>query len=484
MRTLTVVLGVLILLGGGSVWAIHASQAPAPAVASPGATGPATASTVPAGTTGTTGSAEPAGPGPAPSTTAAPTPSTTPTTLAPLAALNTGLDTALAGTNSCLTVTGASGGVLYQHQPDTPLIPASTQKLLVAAAALTTLGPNYRFVTKVVAPAPPVAGRVAALWLVGGGDPLLATPEFMAANAVRARQSGYPWTPLAGLSDALAAAGVKTVPGRIRGDDSYEDRLRFLPVWPAIYQQQNQVGLLSALSVNEGVQYTPPKSPLAPDPPAYAASELARLLAAHQPAAPGAPAVAGGADQAAPAAAVVLASVPSAPVYQIVEAMLRASDNWIAELLVRAIDKAAGGTGTTAGGTAVVLHDAAAAGIPLNGVQMDDGSGLSRTDRATCRELLAALDLGQQPPYAPILAGLPIAGQTGTLAARYQGTPLAGQLRAKTGSLDNAIGMVGTLSGPTPLHFAFLDNDAASETALYAREDAVAAVVGTYSRSG
>ncbi|HEX3540527.1 MAG TPA: D-alanyl-D-alanine carboxypeptidase [Acidimicrobiales bacterium] len=479
MRTLTVVLGVLILLGGGSVLVIHASRSSAPALASVGASSPATPTTVGAVTAGDGTTAPPTS---RLGTTTVPPPPTTPTTLSPLATLTTGLDTALAGTNSCLTVTDGGGRVLYQHQGDTPLTPASTQKLLVASAALTTLGPNYRFVTKVVAPTPPVAGQVPALWLVGGGDPLLASPEFMAANAARARQAGYPWTPLAGLSDALAAAGIKSVPGGIRGDDSYEDRLRFLPVWPAIYQQQDQIGLLSALSVNEGVQFTPPKSPLAPDPPAYAASELARLLTAHQPA--GTPPVAGGPDQAAPAAAVVVASVPSAPVYQIVEAMLRASDNWIAELLVRAIDKASGGAGTTAGGTAVVLHDAAAAGIPLNGVQMDDGSGLSHTDRATCRELLAALDLGRQPPFAPILAGLAVAGQTGTLATRYQGTPLAGQLRAKTGSLDNAIGMVGTLSGPTPVQFAFLENDALSETALYAREDAVAAAVGTYARSG
>jgi D-alanyl-D-alanine carboxypeptidase/D-alanyl-D-alanine-endopeptidase (penicillin-binding protein 4) len=175
-----------------------------------------------------------------------------------------------------------------------------------------------------------------------------------------------------------------------------------------------------------------------------------------------------------------VASVTSAPLSLIIEAMLRASDNWIAELLVRAIDKAAGGTGTTAGGLAIVLQHAALNGIPLAGVHMDDGSGLSRTNRATCRELLAALDVGNQAAYSPVLAGLAVAGQTGTLAARYRGTPLAGKLRAKTGSLDNAGGMVGVVTVGAPARFAFLDNDAESDSALLAKEDAIAGALATY----
>jgi D-alanyl-D-alanine carboxypeptidase/D-alanyl-D-alanine-endopeptidase (penicillin-binding protein 4) len=391
-----------------------------------------------------------------------------------MAALTAKLDGAVVGTTTCLSVEDGSGRILYQHQPDAPLIPASTQKLLVAEAALATLGPNYRFTTSVKAPAAPVKGQVAALWLVGNGDPLLATPEFIASTVGRVRVADYPWTPLVSLADALVAAGVKAVPGGVRGDDSAEDRLRFLPVWPALYQQQSQVGLLSALSVNEGIQFTPPKSTLAQDPPAYAASELARLLQSHQLPIGSQP------DQAAPAGAVVLASVSSAPVSQIVEAMLRASDNWIAELLVRAIDKATGGSGTTAGGVRTVLQLATAAGIPMSGAHMDDGSGLSRTDRATCRELLAALDVASRPANAAVIAGLAVAGETGTLAARYRGSPIAGKLQAKTGSLDNAGGMVGIETVGAPVRFAFLDNDVQSDTALLAREDAIVGALAAY----
>ena len=393
-----------------------------------------------------------------------------------LPVLTTALDNALAGTNSCLSVQSGTGQVLYQHQPAAPLIPASTQKLLVAEAALTTLGPNYRFITSVVAPAAPVNATVAKLWLVGAGDPLLALPQYIAANATRARMAGYPWTPLSALAEAVTAAGVRSVTGGIAGDDSDEDQLRVLPVWPASYQSQEQIGELSALSVNEGVQYVGPKTSLATDPPGYAAAALAGMLTADGVAVAPAP------DEAAPTGAVVLATVASAPLSQIVETMLRASDDWIAELLVRAIDKETGGAGTTAGGTALVMGDAARAGIPMAGVQMVDGSGLSRDDRATCPELLAALDLGDRPPYQPILDGLAVAAQTGTLADRFQGSPLAGALRAKTGSLDDVGGLVGTVTTASTVRFAFLENDPASETAMYTRQDAVAAALYAFSQ--
>ena len=150
----------------------------------------------------------------------------------------------------------------------------------MAAAALNVLGPDYRFVTQVLAPAEPVAGRVDALWLRGGGDPLLASPEYIAYQATRARVSGYPWTSLDAVADAVIGAGITTVPGGIRGDDSRYDQLRFLPVWPVSYRQDQEVGALTALPLNEGVQTWKPISTLSTDPPAFAASELARLLTA------------------------------------------------------------------------------------------------------------------------------------------------------------------------------------------------------------
>jgi D-alanyl-D-alanine carboxypeptidase/D-alanyl-D-alanine-endopeptidase (penicillin-binding protein 4) len=180
----------------------------------------------------------------------------------------------------------------------------------------------------------------------------------------------------------------------------------------------------------------------------------------------------------------VVAEVGSAPLSQIVEAMLTASDNLVAELLVREIDRHYGNAGTTAEGVAIVLQQAAAAGLPTTGAVMQDGSGLSRGDLATCPELLGALDLSDKPGFASIAGGLAVAGRTGTLAARYVNSPLAGKLLAKTGSLADAGGMVGILNLARPLHFAFLINQPLNDSQLLAKEDAVVAALAAYPAAG
>ena len=82
------------------------------------------------------------------------------------------LDDEFGGEGTCFLVDG-SGAQLAVHNPDTPLIGASTQKVLVAAAALSTLGPDFMYETRAVAPAAPDNGVVDQLFLVGGGDPVL-----------------------------------------------------------------------------------------------------------------------------------------------------------------------------------------------------------------------------------------------------------------------------------------------------------------------
>lgn len=391
--------------------------------------------------------------------------------LSPQDLLTERLNADLAGSNSCLVVENGSGGVVYQRQPNSALIPASTQKLLVAEAALAVLGPSYQFTTKVMAPSAPVKGQVGNLWLVGGGDPVLAAPDFVASLAGQVKYAGYSWTSLSGLAGAVAAAGITSVPGGIHGDASAQNGPNWLPTWPNEYLQSNTIGLLSALSINEGLDYAGSQSTEAGDPAAYSAATLGALLAQHGVSA------AGGADGTAPANAVVVATVVSAPLSNIVEALLRESDNWIAELLTRALDKAKGGSGTTAGGVAIVLQQATAAGIPLAGAVMDDGSGLSRTDRATCTEMMTVLNAAPQT----VLDGLAIAGETGSLATRLNGTSLQGRLHAKSGTLEEVAGLVGYETVRTPLRFAYLDNDNLSQTALENREDAIAESMAAYS---
>jgi serine-type D-Ala-D-Ala carboxypeptidase/endopeptidase (penicillin-binding protein 4) len=452
VRPLIVAVAAFTVVGTGTLVLISRGAGSGPRAASPPAP---TATTQPVATSSTL-------------------PATTTTTIDPATArLSARLDAAMAGTTGCLLVT--DGPVtLYSDHPGALFAPASTEKLLVAAAALSLLGPDFRFVTRVMASAPPRGGQVTNLWLVGSGDALLATPEFIAATAGQPRVLGYPYTPLASLADAVAAAGIKQVTGAIHGDDSRYDRLRWLPVWPLLYRQEQDIGALSALTVNEGIAQLKPVITLSQDPPATTASELARLLTARHVAA------AGGIDATAPAGAVVVAQVTSVPLAQIVEAMLRASDNLIAELLVRELDRHAGRTGTTAGGLAVLLSHDAALGVPTATAHLDDGSGLAPTDRASCSLLLTALDLADQPGLHYIQQGLAVAGQSGTLVRRFVGTPLSGKLAAKTGSIVNVAGIVGFLNVSRPLRFALLLNQPGTSGALATKVDQVVTTIATY----
>jgi D-alanyl-D-alanine carboxypeptidase/D-alanyl-D-alanine-endopeptidase (penicillin-binding protein 4) len=409
-------------------------------------------------------------------TTSAPATSSSASTVLPASPFRSRLDAALGPSPGCAVVNDGPTAV-YQRDATQSFAPASTQKLLVAAAALAILGPDHRLTTTVVSTAAPHDGSVGGLWLVGGGDALLASPEFAAHVAKDAPADGLPLTPLATLADALTATGIRLIAGPVHGDASRYHDAPFLPSWSPTYRVEQDVGVLSALTLNEGIQQWKPTSKLTPDPAAFAASELGRLLVGRGVAV-GGPSD----DQAAPAGAVVLAQVTSAPLSEIVSAMLRASDNLIAELLVRELDRHAGGAGTTAGGLHIVVQKDAQLGLPLSGVHLVDGSGLDAGDRATCAALLASMDLGARPGFQAITAGLAVAGVSGTLVHRFVGTALAGHLAAKTGWIDNVAGMVGRLQlpGRPAIRFALLVNQPLRYVDALAIENRFVNALATY----
>jgi D-alanyl-D-alanine carboxypeptidase/D-alanyl-D-alanine-endopeptidase (penicillin-binding protein 4) len=130
------------------------------------------------------------------------------------------------------------------------------------------------------------------------------------------------------------------------------------------------------------------------------------------------------------------------------------SDNFVAEMTLTAIGAEATGKGTTAAGAAVVRRDLAAGGIPLEGVRIVDGSGLSRLDRVTARELAALLvTFWRSPELRDIVPGsLAVAGETGTLEHRLLGRQTRGIVRGKTGTTDIA----SALSGYVGSRYAFV----------------------------
>jgi D-alanyl-D-alanine carboxypeptidase/D-alanyl-D-alanine-endopeptidase (penicillin-binding protein 4) len=385
------------------------------------------------------------------------------------------LDNVLAGrAQSCLAVDDSRGPTVYRQRPDLSLLPASNLKLLTATAVLARIPESERLQTEARAVRPPVGGVVNGdLWVVGAGDPLLATADFSA-------QAGYqhqprPRTALEDHADKLVAAGVRQVQGRILGDETRYDTQRVVPTWSPSYLTNGEVGPMSALTVNDNFsQWTPREIP-APSPAANASSVLARLLVAH-----GVQVGGTGEGAAPPTATTVVGAVDSAPIADLVGVVLTQSDNLGAELLTKELGRRFAGAGTTAAGLGVTRSALQDMHLPLEGVAMVDGSGLDRSDRATCQALLRAVERGG--PTGTMARGLPAAGSTGTLFHRYVGSPLVGRLRAKTGTLSGAAAFTGWLAAgqDRQLAFSFLVNGIASEAEGHAVEDRVAAALASY----
>ncbi len=379
---------------------------------------------------------------------------------------------------TCLVVEHADRRV-FEMNPTSALVPASIQKLLTASAVLVSLGPDFRFVTTASGLDSIDDGVLESdLWLVGGGDPVLATADYVAA---------YEEEPIASrletLADALVSAGLTEVRGGVRGDDSRYDLVRYLEVWPERYIEQNQTGPLSALTVNDGFVEFPEQdlvrslSVATEDPPVHAAATLDDLLEARGVTIAGSPA-----SGAPPAGAVELARLESAPLAEIVADMLSASDNATAELLLKELGRATSGGGTTAAGVEAVAAWAAAAVGDPTGLVVADGSGLAVENNVSCGQLAVLLD--EADPASAVVTGLAVAGERGTLRNRYDDTDMAGRLRAKTGSLRDATALAGFVDTPSGDHltFAFIVNreaiDVVSEALPW--QDAVVAPLGDY----
>jgi D-alanyl-D-alanine carboxypeptidase/D-alanyl-D-alanine-endopeptidase (penicillin-binding protein 4) len=387
------------------------------------------------------------------------------------ARLGQDLQQATTGQAVCLTVDGPAGR-LVSTNADLPLAPASTLKVLTAWATLATFGPDYTFRTTAVSAGPPREGMVDRLWLVGSGDPVLSTPEQSAALGRDPLRRGDVTTSLAVLADAIVGAGVRAIPGGIAGDDHLFEASRSLPSWPSRFVANGEIGPLGALTVDDG--FVAPLGARAEDPALNAASELATMLQARGVQ------VGPSGHATAPASARVIGSVSSRPLRDVVASMLSSSDNLTAELLLRLLGTRVATPGTTEAGIRVVLDALRGLGVETASLNVLDGSGLSPADRMTCSALLAVLEQSGAARTRAVLDGLSVAGERGTLATRLRGTPLAGRLRAKTGSLTGVTGLVGIVDVRTPLRFAYIANGAFDENAGMVMRERVATVLATY----
>jgi D-alanyl-D-alanine carboxypeptidase/D-alanyl-D-alanine-endopeptidase (penicillin-binding protein 4) len=338
---------------------------------------------------------------------------------------------ATAAASSCAEV-AQDGRVLYQDHSDLAVIPASNMKLVTATALLDKLGPSYTFQTDLKVLQEPVHGVVHGnLYLVGGGDPVLRLSSDAPGGPGPA-----PYSNVAGLVKELKSAGVHQVTGSVVGDDSRYDSLRTVPGWPARYEEEEDVGPLSALDVDDGLATAGGGLNLGAAPAVQAAGILTNLM--H-----GAGIQVGGGPTAgtAPAGSQLLVKLVSPPLSRILGVVLRASDDTALELMTKELGLRERGVGSTAAGTAAVRADLVADGLPLHGFVIADGSGLSRSDRVTCALLVDLLE--RAGPNGLLVKDLPLAGRSGTLVSELNGTAAAGRVYAKTGTLDDVKALSG-----------------------------------------
>lgn len=355
----------------------------------------------------------------------------------------------IVGDSSCVMI-AVDGTPVASVHADLPVVPASNMKLFVAATALDVLGDDHRFTTSVVGDLSADGTVAGDLTLVGGGDPLLSTAWWPTSEVQTFPPTNV--TPLEQLADAVVAAGVTRVDGRIAGDGTRYDDVRYNPAWDESLRGV-EGGPIGALLVDDGWISTS-VADIATDPALSAAATFTYLLVARGIAVAEEPVAA-----VAPTDAAEIASIESAPLSAVVTEMLLTSDDNTAEMLVKELAVADGTVpGSTSAGLTVVVERLTAWGVPMVGLALVDGSGLARDDRVTCASLMAVLR--REPVGGTLFDALPVAATSGTLTTEFVGSGVSGTLRGKTGSLGGVKSLTGwyPTTGGSIITFALVLN--------------------------
>ncbi len=334
-------------------------------------------------------------------------------------------------------IDGATGEMIAERNGEVPMPPASSTKVLTAAAALSTLGPETRLATTAT-----LSGDVVTL--VGGGDILLTTGE--ANDGANGHAS---LTDLAAqAADALRASGIAEV--TVAVDQSLFSGDAYSPEWGPI--DAPWVMPISSVAVNRG-QIT--GTSYFPDPALSAAAQFAAELSAAGIAVTGTPSHA-----ASPADARTIGVVRSASVEEIVHFMTKISDNSVTEVMGRLTALALGYPGTFTGATAAVTQSLETLGLPVDGLTLYDVCGLSSNNLITSDLLARTVQLSlSEPALTSLITSFPVMHLDGTLKDR--GEDAAGFVRAKTGTLVHAVSLTGIIQtdGGALLTFSAIASD-------------------------
>jgi len=447
-----------------------------------------------------------------------PAPATTSTgTNASLRALIDSMADAAAFANAhwgILIVDPERGDTLYSRNAGKLFMPASNMKILTSAVATAQLGMDYRYRTTFAARGAVTGGTLSGdLVVIGRGDPSVS--DHMLGDAM---------TPIRAIADSIARKGIQHITGRIvSGGNAFSDAsLGF--GWSYDDFEDSYSAPTDELLFNEGFSEIHVKGGARPGDPAQAVVGPAKTFPAIHVSATTGPDVrpdssgrrvnslrvhkdsstweatltgqiapgdtatvevthhdAGVAYLAALKEALrdrgiaiddassdttarldTLAVLTSPPLSEIMKALMKPSQNQIAEMFFRTIALNATGIGRSDSASAVVGRQIAKWGVAPNEAVVRDGSGLARYDYVSPRTLVRVLDaMRRAPTFKAYYDAMPIAGVDGTIRNRMKGTAAQGNVHAKTGTLAMARSLSGyvTTANQRMLIFSFLCNN-------------------------
>jgi serine-type D-Ala-D-Ala carboxypeptidase/endopeptidase (penicillin-binding protein 4) len=413
-----------------------------------------------------------------------------------------------------LIVDPTSGDTLYSRNAGKLFMPASNMKILTTSTALTQLGPTFQYKTVFAARGAVSDSTLAGdLLVIGRGDPSVS--DHMRHDAM---------APLDTIADSLHARGITRITGRVLawGDafpgehygygwtyDDFEDdysapidELLFnegfsqldvrggaqagdpvtVDVWPAHTVPHVRVMATTVAAANAPGPHDQNAIRSRKDSVSWdeivegqiAAGDSAVLIVTHHDpdqaylaafrealASRGITVLGGATDTL--ARIDTLATMVSPPLSEILKALLKPSQNQLAEMLFRTVALQATGVGRADSARAVVERQIAQWGVsvPAEAV-VRDGSGLARYDYVSPQTLVRILDaMRRSPSFNVFYDALPIAGVDGTLENRMKGTPADSNVHAKTGSVALARSLSGyvTTADKHMLIFSFLANN-------------------------
>lgn len=375
-----------------------------------------------------------------------------------------------------------SGQVLVEHRADAGMNPASTMKLVTAFAALHGLGSGYRWQTEWRSSAPVADGALQGdLYWQGSGDPVFDQPDLIA------------------MQQQLAAQGITALNGKVVLDRSlwrhagsaegfaHDGHEAFVtPPDPHMVAYK----VLWATAARDGAgrpvfELNPPLYGIRQDTlqVAWTGGRCGRLAHHVSAALENGALVFKGALPAActgekmfvnlfdaprfaeesfrghwiaqgfgglygfthgrtPAGSRVLAVHRSKPLAEVLNDMNKFSNNLIARTVFLTLGQREAGGGSPLNAEAAVRRQLAAAGLDDEALVLENGSGLSRRERATARFLGTLLYSAYRSPIRnDFVAGLPVAGSDGTLKTRFR--QLGSPLRLKTGTLRDVRALAG-----------------------------------------